>query len=94
MALARGISDAPAEYFSSGARPAKTRPLAAAKAFGAEGIVRQQFSEAASGQVVFHLHMHIMPMRAGVELLPPQTRMEDPTVLEEHAAKMISALRE
>ena len=62
------------------------------KAFDAEGIIVQQFSEAASGQVVFHLHMHVMPMTTGVDLLPAQTRKEDEKVLEDHAARMIAAL--
>jgi histidine triad (HIT) family protein len=64
------------------------------KAFDAEGIIVQQFSEAASGQVIFHLHMHVMPMSTGVDLLPPQTRKENARVLEDHAARMIAALRE
>jgi histidine triad (HIT) family protein len=66
--------------------------MAAMKAFDAEGIIIQQFSEAASGQVVFHLHMHVMPVKAGIELLPPQTRREDPAILADHARRMISAL--
>ena len=64
------------------------------KAFDAEGVIVQQFSEAASGQVVFHLHMHVMPMRTGVDLLPPQTRKEDAKTLEHHAARLIDALRD
>jgi histidine triad (HIT) family protein len=74
------------------ARTAKKIAVAAVKAFDAEGIIVQQFSEAASGQVVFHLHMHVMPMTTGVDLLPPQTRKEDTKILEDHAAKMITAL--
>jgi histidine triad (HIT) family protein len=62
------------------------------KAFDAEGIIVQQFSEAASGQVVFHLHMHVMPMKTGIDLLPAQTRKEDTKVLEAHARRMIAAL--
>ena len=62
------------------------------KAFDADGIVIQQFSEPASGQVVFHLHMHVMPVKAGIELLPPQTRKENPAVLSDHARRMIAAL--
>jgi histidine triad (HIT) family protein len=62
------------------------------KAFDAEGIIVQQFSEAASGQVIFHLHMHVMPMRTRVELLPPQSRKEDAKILVDHAARMIAAL--
>jgi histidine triad (HIT) family protein len=93
-AAARSILDIPADDFSEVARTAKKVAIAVVKAFDAEGVIVQQFSEAASGQVVFHLHMHVMPMRTGVDLLPPQTRKEDTKVLENHAARMIAALRE
>jgi len=93
-AAARGIFDIAADDFAEVARTAKKVALAAVKAFDAEGVIVQQFSEAASGQVVFHLHMHVMPMRTGVDLLPPQTRKEDAKTLEDHAARMIDALRD
>jgi histidine triad (HIT) family protein len=92
-APARGIFDITADDLADVARTAQTIALAATKAFDAEGIILQQFSEAASGQVVFHLHMHVMPVRAGIELWPPQSRPEDQEVLRDHAAKMIAALR-
>lgn len=91
-AAARSILDISSDDFSEVARTAKKIAVAAVTAFDAEGVIVQQFSEAASGQVVFHLHMHVMPMRTGVELLPPQTRKEDTKTLEEHAARMIAAL--
>jgi histidine triad (HIT) family protein len=91
-AAARGILDIAADDFAEVARTAKKIALAAVKAFGAEGIIVQQFSEAASGQMVFHLHMHVMPMATGIKLLPPQTRKEDAKVLGDHAARMIAAL--
>jgi histidine triad (HIT) family protein len=91
---ARGILDIETEAFAEVARTSKKIAMAAVKAFGADGIIVQQFSEAASGQVVFHLHMHVMPMTAGVELLPAQSRREDAEVLEEHSARMIAALAE
>ncbi|CLA67874.1 HIT domain [Mycobacterium tuberculosis] len=62
------------------------------KAFKADGITLQQFSEPASGQVVYHLHVHIMPRVEGVALLPPATRKEDVKVLEDHATRLIAAL--
>jgi histidine triad (HIT) family protein len=93
-AAARGILDIAADDFAEVARTAKKIAVAAVRAFDAEGIIVQQFSEAASGQVVFHLHMHVMPMRTGVDLLPPQTRTEDAKILENHAARMIAALRD
>ena len=66
---------------------------AAKNAFNADGITVQQFSEPASGQVVYHLHVHAMPNREGVALLPPASRKEDPKVLESNAAKLVAALK-
>ncbi|MCK1403975.1 HIT family protein [Bradyrhizobium sp. 76] len=91
-APARGILDIADDDLAAVARTAKRIAIAAMKAFDAEGIILQQFSEPASGQVVFHLHMHVMPVRAGIELLPAQTRKEDLTVLAAHARRMIAAL--
>ena len=92
-AAACGILDIAADDFAEVARTAKKIAVAAVRAFDADGVIVQQFSEAASGQVVFHLHMHVMPMTTGVDLLPAQTRKEDTQVFEDHAAKMIAALR-
>jgi len=43
--------------------------------------------------VVFHLHMHVMPRQDGVALLPPASRKEDLKVLEDHATRLIAALK-
>jgi histidine triad (HIT) family protein len=91
-APARGILDIADDDLAAVARTAKRIAIAAMKAFDAEGIILQQFSEPASGQVVFHLHMHVMPVRAGIELLPAQTRKEDMAVLADHARRMIAAI--
>ncbi|WFU73046.1 HIT family protein [Bradyrhizobium sp. CB2312] len=91
-APARGILDIADDDLAAVARTAKRIAIAAMKAFDAEGIILQQFSEPASGQVVLHLHMHVMPVRAGIELLPAHTRKEDMAVLAEHAKRMIAAL--
>ena len=45
------------------------------KAFGAEGMLIQQFNEPAAGQTVFHLHFHILPRNAGVPS-GPHTRQD------------------
>ena len=66
---------------------------AAMKAFNADGITVQQFNETAGGQVVFHLHVHVMPRHNGVALLPPASRKEDVKVLEENATKLAAALK-
>jgi histidine triad (HIT) family protein len=89
---ARNILDITPDDYAHVARGTHRIAAAAMKAFKADGITVQQFNEPAGGQVVFHLHMHVMPVRAGIELLPPQTRKEDPAVLADHARRMIAAL--
>ena len=44
---------------------------AATAALGADGASVYQFNEAAGGQVVFHLHFHVIPRFEGDELKPP-----------------------
>jgi histidine triad (HIT) family protein len=65
---------------------------ATVKAFAADGLTIQQFSEPAGGQVVFHLHVHVIPRQTGVALKPPASFKEDPAVLAEHAQKIVAAL--
>ncbi len=60
-------------------------------AFNADGMTISQFSEPAGGQVVFHLHVHVMPRYAGVALRPAGV-MADGALLEQHAAKLRAAL--
>ena len=92
-APARNILDIAPDDLAHVARSAKKIAIAAKEAFEADGITLQQFSEHAGGQVVFHLHMHVMPRIEGVALLPPASRKEDVKVLEDHAARIISALK-
>ena len=66
---------------------------AAIAAFGADGITVQQFNEPAGGQVVFHLHVHIIPRKDGVQLKPPASFKEEPAVLADHAVKLAAALK-
>jgi histidine triad (HIT) family protein len=61
--------------------------------FGADGVTVQQFSESAGGQVVFHLHVHVIPRKEGVALKPPASVKEAPEVLKEQAARLTAALR-
>jgi histidine triad (HIT) family protein len=92
-APARNILDIEPEDFAHVARASRTIARAAMQAFNADGITVQQFSEAAGGQVVFHLHMHVMPRHNGIALLPPASRKEDTKVLEDNATKLIAALK-
>jgi histidine triad (HIT) family protein len=92
-APARNILDISPEDFAHVARGAHRIAGAAMRAFDADGITVQQFSEAAGGQVVFHLHMHVMPRHDGIALLPPASRKEDAKVLEDNATKLIAAFK-
>jgi histidine triad (HIT) family protein len=66
---------------------------AAKTAFAADGITVQQFNEAAGGQVVFHLHVHVIPRQQGVPLKPPASFKEKRETLAEHAEKIKAALK-
>ncbi len=61
------------------------------QAFDADGITLQQFNESAGGQVIFHLHFHILPRFEGVALRPPGT-MGDQEKLKAQAEKIRAAL--
>ncbi|GAB4234360.1 MAG: HIT family protein [Methyloligellaceae bacterium] len=63
-------------------------------AMGCGGIMIQQFNEAAAGQMVFHIHFHIVPRWKDVPLRPHSGEMEDPEVLAENARKIIAVLEE
>jgi histidine triad (HIT) family protein len=65
---------------------------AAMKVFDADGITIQQFNESAGGQVVFHLHVHVIPRKAGVAMKPPASQKEKPDVLAEQAKKLAAAV--
>jgi histidine triad (HIT) family protein len=63
-------------------------------AFDADGVTVQQFNEPAGGQVVFHLHVHVIPRFEGVALRPHTGEMADKTVLQANAARIRAALGE
>jgi len=61
-------------------------------AFDADGVTVVQFNEQASGQTVFHLHVHVIPRHEGTPLLPHSGEMEKPEVLAANAEKIRKAL--
>lgn len=58
------------------------------EAVGADGVLIAQYNGAAAGQTVFHLHVHIIPRKAGVELKPHSGKMEDQAKLAATAEKI------
>ncbi|UVK52759.1 HIT family protein [Mesorhizobium sp. AR02] len=66
--------------------------LAVKKALNADGVTILQFNEPASGQTVYHLHVHVIPRFEGIPLKPHTGGMEKPEVLAGNAEKIRAAL--
>ena len=90
---ARNILDVDPEDLAHVAKVTQKIAKAALQVFAADGITVQQFNEPAGGQVVFHLHVHVIPRRDGVALKPPASEKEKPEVLSDHALKLAAALK-
>ena len=89
---ARNLLDIGAGDLAHVAQVTQKIAKAAMTAFGADGITVQQFNEGAGGQVVFHLHVHVIPRNAGVTMKPPASEKEKPDVLADNAKKLAAAL--
>jgi histidine triad (HIT) family protein len=91
-APARNILDVTPDDLTHVIKVTQKIARAGMQVFGADGITIQQFNENAGGQVVFHLHVHVIPRHDGVALKPPASVKETPEVLAEHAKKLAAAL--
>jgi histidine triad (HIT) family protein len=89
---ARNVLDATPAQLAACMATVQRIAKAQMQAFGADGITIQQFNEPAGGQVVFHLHYHVMPRHEGVALQPHTGKMADPAVLGANAEKIRKAL--
>jgi histidine triad (HIT) family protein len=65
---------------------------AAKSATGADGVRIMQFSEAAAGQTVFHLHFHVIPAYDGVPLGAHSDGRADDAVLASLAQEIAARL--
>jgi len=90
---ARGIVDIDPDNLAQLIKRVQHVAKAAKQAFGADGLTLQQFNESAGGQVIFHLHFHILPRFDGVALRPPGA-MGDHEKLRAQAEKIKAALGE
>lgn len=91
-AAARTLLDADPDTLAAVFATTQRVARAAKTAMAADGVTIQQFNEAAGGQVVFHMHVHVLPRWDGVSLRPHTGAMAAKELLAEHAAKIRAAL--
>ena len=89
---ARNIFDVDPDSLAAVMRTTQLVAKASMRAFSADGVTVQQFNETAGGQVVFHLHVHVIPRFDGVALRPHTGQMEKPEVLAANAEKIRAAM--
>jgi len=92
-APARNVLDIQPDDLAHVAKIAQKVAKAGMQVFAADGITIQQFNEPAGGQVVFHLHVHVLPRKDGVALKPPASEKERPEVLAQQAEQLAAALK-
>ena len=88
----RNILDADPQSLATLIASVQKVSRAVVKAFSADGVTVQQFNEPAGGQIVFHLHFHVIPRFDGVALRPHSGEMEKPEILAANAGKIRAAL--
>ena len=89
---AENLFDLPPEDLSATVRTTQRVARAVRKAFDAPGIMIAQLNGAAAGQSVFHIHFHVVPRHAGIDLRFHARDMADPARLAEHAERVRAAL--
>ena len=88
----RNLLDIPADTLARFIPSVQRIAQAAKRGLAADGVSIMQFNESAGGQVVFHLHFHIMPRWEGVSLEPPGGPFVAASELEPAAALIRAAL--
>jgi histidine triad (HIT) family protein len=89
---ARGLLDIAPEALAALAIGVQKVAAGVKAAMGGDGLTIQQFNEPAGGQVVFHLHFHIIPRWEGVKLRPHTGEMAPKELLIAHAEKIRATL--
>jgi histidine triad (HIT) family protein len=91
---ARNILDVDPDDLADLAKAVQVVAKGVKEAFNADGLTIQQFNESAGGQVVFHIHVHVIPRFEGVPLKPHTGEMEDQEKLARFAEKIRTALNQ
>jgi histidine triad (HIT) family protein len=89
----RNILDADSQMLGLLITRVQKTAVAVKSALAADGITILQYNEPAGGQVVFHLHFHVLPRWKGVELRPATSTRENPEVLEGFCKKIAAAVK-
>ncbi|MER8628336.1 HIT family protein [Mesorhizobium opportunistum] len=92
-AASRNLLDADPSTFGPLFTVVQKVAAAVKQAFDADGVTIMQFNEPASGQTVYHLHVHVIPRFDGIPLKPHTGGMEKPEVLVQNAERIRTALR-
>ena len=90
---ARTILDISAEGLAATIASVQRVARAVKAATGADGLTIQQFNESAGGQVVFHLHFHIIPRKEGAPMRPHSGAIAPNAELEAMAARIALELQ-
>ena len=89
---ARNLLDIPPAALARFIPSVQRVAVAVKKAMAADGITIHQFNESAGGQLIFHLHFHVLPRWLGVALRPPGGEVAPTERLAAQAAKIRAAL--
>ena len=88
----RGLLDADPAVLGRVMATVQKVAAAAKLAMEADGFQVRQYNEVAGGQTVFHLHFHILPMKAGEDLQQQSGVMADHAILARQAETIRAAL--
>lgn len=91
-ARARNLLDIAPDDLCDLIRAVQTVGRGVKDAMNADGLTIQQFNETAGGQVIFHIHFHVLPRWEGVALRPHSGQMAEESVLRANAEKIRAAL--
>jgi histidine triad (HIT) family protein len=92
-APSRNLLDADPENLGKLIARVQKIAVAVKSALAADGITILQYNEPAGGQIVFHLHFHVLPRWKGVDLRPHTGAREKPEVLEGFCRKILAAMK-
>lgn len=88
----RDLFDIDPDVLAGTIRATQTVARAVKKALDAPGVMIAQLSGAAAGQTVFHLHFHILPRSAGIELMLHAAQIAERSTLDAMASRIRAAL--